>query len=178
MADRVNPLGSREKNFMGNDFEEHALEFHALDGMTFDDINFSVLETDTVGPVESEYDEVFERERYNVLDVLIPSLKDLLQAHQLTLGTLIVVTQLQDESVNCLGFLYRDDFRIVPIRFESSPHFDAWFKGIASGFQREEVVHQITSTGLRGWSSSKRGVYEQTEAFLKTNAPKEYHRAA
>ena len=164
---------------MSNDFKEHALEFRKLDGINFADITFLVLETDAVGPVESEYNEVFKRERYDNF-VLMAYLSDLLQAHQLAFGTLIVVSRFQGESVTCLGFLYRDDLRIIPLQFESSPHFDAWFRGISAGFQREEVVHRITGTGFRSSPPipSEPNVYEQTEAFLREHAPQEYRRDA
>ena len=63
---------------MGNDFEEQALEFCTLDGVTFGDVNFSVPETDAVGLLESRPGEDFKREKYNFF-VFMDSLNDLLK---------------------------------------------------------------------------------------------------
>ena len=162
---------------------DRTLDYHSIKDLSFEQISFITVPTHTIGEVISEgYDELFKREQYDTLSFgkqLLQLINSALLNGEMNAPNLTLVRrQTKTADQKYYGFVYLDDFQILPLTFERSDNFDGWIAAVSSGIESDEMRFSIKLNGFSTGPMMRPNLFTETAAFLKENAPKSYTKDA
>ncbi len=164
---------------MDRAIDESAISYHALSDLQLSEVDFVTVETASILPVVSKgYSSFFKQEEYDH-DDFKRQLMVLLGADELAFETLVIVCHFEEQSVECYGYLYLKDFRIIPIKFTNAANFDAWMLAFCEGFdQGNDIILKVSDRSFGVSPSVGPDAFTQWAAFVRKHAPKLYNKAS
>jgi|GEM_PF-6941136 len=155
------------------------IKYREIDRLNISDTDFIEIETTAISPVISEgYNELFKSEifdrnsfRQQVFNLLafdnFP--KDF------AIDNLTLFRQFQGYKINCHGCLYLKNIKILLLKFNSSPNFDAWINALTINMWTDEgIVMKLRDRQFSVATALPEDSITDFAKFIKSNAPKQY----
>ena len=159
---------------MVNNVDQYLIDYNNLNAVKFAEINFIQVDTTAISPTISlGYDDFFEEEKLD-RDSFRQQVWELLQFTETKSDKLIIIDRVSNTH-QYYGFSYLQNYYILPVKFDNSLNFAAWISALTAKMNSQK--NKIIVTYLnRQFSVSITGeeLFNKTEWFLKTNAPKSY----
>ncbi|MFK8186566.1 MAG: SMI1/KNR4 family protein [Phormidesmis sp.] len=178
---------------------QFVIDYHALDNLPFTQINFISVATGTFTPAISKgYDDFFKVEKYDAfsfIQQMLTLLNDtLLEFSEVESGEvepggnesggimvdrlILVCKQIPAETpilkYESYGFVYLDDFKIIPLKFQPSPYFEQWVSALKGKADSDEMLLTLASQSFSSCAMGHPNLFLETEAFLRKHAPRLY----
>jgi hypothetical protein len=164
---------------MNEAMRESAIAYSTLGDLPFSEMAFMAVNTASMGPVISKgHSSFFKREEYDH-NHFSEHLRACIGIDELAVETLVVICQLTDQKIECYGYVYLKDFQIIPVKFTSTAHFDAWIRALSEDMdQSEDILLTIENRSFGVSHVVGPDAFAEPAAFLQKHAPRLYRHEA